>query len=1153
MANNDFTLDTNYNPDAAFTRLKFGINKPILESELNEMQKISEDRVTNFIRQNTPTGFLELVKKDFVGDSIIYNPNGIENSIAIAPARLSLNGYSTIVDGKDVVNGVNGYTIIRLGDAPDSSQLYYNFVYLELWMEELTTKTLLTKNGNIDGETLTNNILDGRVGDETSRRIGLRYKFRVKSGIDFTKWPEGFGFNSVSDYSDIYAQGPYNRTVTNSNYLFINASSSSFRNTPFYNDYGLYVAGRPGNITINADLGVQENYVFALPIMNIKRRNKLAYSSSNPNGAKKYVDENTLSDRPDGLFYNWINPKDVKDFRKTISLGQINTNKMLNENLKKLLNGSLRTNQNENLIRTQFGVKPIETISDSTYDNHAIFHVKFNNQTLTPTLGLDGTPDGNPNYHLAASGYGLSLDGNFAVQYPIDSFAKNEGSVDFYLKPYWNGTDQEISQTIMSINDETGFAIMELTKNQGQLILKLNYSKDATQTSNTIAYLDKNLIYNNEVCHIRFTWLSSINGNESKIYINGNLAALNVYSPSILTPTHVKLGKKGETVKSYSPTYIGSVIDEVVIYNKALDSFIQLENDIISSNANIHSSFNGILSGFKNNNNKQKIVTPIVTTVNGTSFVLTVPYGLSIDSGTVLSVFNPSDGSSYTGSWSNFNNNTATFNLTSPSKFTGETVWVVHNIVVPGGYGIKNIPTKILKATINNEDMSFASTTEGKRSITLVNSDGSIEKKHVGFDYNSNRDNFSAFARTINYSIQSNGTNLYTIPGQLYGREVIGIKSVDKPLSKIAKTIDGLYEVTLIEELPYSQSVVVTVALGGYTFEYETYSKTPISNIMRAATIRIPTTGNTRNYTFSTSGAIPGSNALNPSGGIIMALLKLEGYNLSYQKIDFGTSVFITGDQFNYFANATVTGLGTPIINITFESTPQTGHFIEIPVLVTYQPRSTDIISVWYNYVPYQGTLLQNSQKSLKRLTDWKVFCTTLGSGKTVVTNIKENSINNAADRLPGGQTYSYLLEGESIEFVGEQMSLPVGYSENYETNKKLVFRNQFTELVFNNEYDDLVDSLDTEFTIAKLFGQNHQDAIISSELSNMNLAIQDTKTAINKYIGAACLVIDDQGNILLLIVGDIKTTKTHASIMKPTSGDLFKINGNPMIIARRY
>lgn len=68
---NSFNKDTILNNDSGFTRIKFGIDKPILEVELNELQKIQENARTSMIRKSVPTGFLERIKKEFNGEGIL--------------------------------------------------------------------------------------------------------------------------------------------------------------------------------------------------------------------------------------------------------------------------------------------------------------------------------------------------------------------------------------------------------------------------------------------------------------------------------------------------------------------------------------------------------------------------------------------------------------------------------------------------------------------------------------------------------------------------------------------------------------------------------------------------------------------------------------------------------------------------------------------------------------------------------------------------------------------------------------------------------------------------------------------------------------------------------------------------------------------------
>lgn len=125
----DFLFDTNYNSLSNFARIKFGINKPILETELNEMQKIQEEARASLIRQIVPTGFLERKRRDFLGEEIVFNPNNDDNSIAFAPADLMVNGYELKLEGKDKIDGISGYTLVDIGDAPYSATQYYDFVF----------------------------------------------------------------------------------------------------------------------------------------------------------------------------------------------------------------------------------------------------------------------------------------------------------------------------------------------------------------------------------------------------------------------------------------------------------------------------------------------------------------------------------------------------------------------------------------------------------------------------------------------------------------------------------------------------------------------------------------------------------------------------------------------------------------------------------------------------------------------------------------------------------------------------------------------------------------------------------------------------------------------------------------------------------------
>ena len=92
-----FKIDSNYKDNLNFTRVKFGFDKPVLESELNEMQIIQEKNITSLSKSVIPSGFVEKIIKGFDGKELIVNTQDSSyvkyNSIAIAPFKAYINGY----------------------------------------------------------------------------------------------------------------------------------------------------------------------------------------------------------------------------------------------------------------------------------------------------------------------------------------------------------------------------------------------------------------------------------------------------------------------------------------------------------------------------------------------------------------------------------------------------------------------------------------------------------------------------------------------------------------------------------------------------------------------------------------------------------------------------------------------------------------------------------------------------------------------------------------------------------------------------------------------------------------------------------------------------------------------------------------------------
>jgi hypothetical protein len=206
---NKFRYHSNFNAESSFQTIKFGYDIPILETELNEMQILQEESRKSLIRRLVPSGFIEMVEKEFSGDAIIFNPaekiNNRLNSIALAPARAMVNGTEVTLEGTYSINGYDNYILINLGEAPDSGTRD-DLVYLEVWFEALTADDVTTKYGYINGASLGYPMIDPRVANETSRRIGLRWDIKIAKGIRFDLYPNGFGYDNVNNFSPIYGR-----------------------------------------------------------------------------------------------------------------------------------------------------------------------------------------------------------------------------------------------------------------------------------------------------------------------------------------------------------------------------------------------------------------------------------------------------------------------------------------------------------------------------------------------------------------------------------------------------------------------------------------------------------------------------------------------------------------------------------------------------------------------------------------------------------------------------------------------------------------------------------------------------------------------------------------------------------------------------------
>lgn len=1139
MNTEDFKYDNNYDIRSGFSRIKFGANKGLLETELNEMQKIQEETKASLIRKIVPSGFVELKRADIIGNSVMAGPNGVMNAIGIAPCKAFINGYEISIEGNEQIGGAQGWLKIEMPDSPVS---FYrmDFVFLEFWFQELDENSAIRKYGYESGVALENTLVDGRINEETSHRVGLRWRIRIEPNLDFNKWADGFGYNDDTDFSPIFAYGAKGQKVDNVDYTFRPAMDNIFKDCSFYCDNGLWVAGRPTSLNTNSDLKIIGNYVYAVPLAKVRRRNKSAYSIDNPNGASLWENADSVSTHPDGLFYNKVELSDITDMRRSISFSGWDYNALLEKTLKTIVNGTSETKSNEIMHRVQFGV-PALTMGGNP---NIIFISKFGDNattesSLAPRVILG---DSTLKYGFGAIGDGLVLNGASAVEYDLTGFNKQNGTIDFFVKPFWNSADTSITQTLFSLIDTAANSkALEFKKNGNNLILtvRMNSTGGIGSSYDLLVDLGKNIIRSKKIHHIRVSW--DFVSKSIQVFLNGRQVAANSYNSTSLNPSVLRVGEV-ETIDS-NLTFRDTIIDEIVIYNQPIATFTQLKNDFIQEESTIYPSFNGYLNNFFDSAYEQQdFVEELTVLTSASSAVLNAPYGILISTA-IPKVYN-STGTLLAGTWSGLGSNQATFTLTSGS-FGVTKLYVQHNLLISAGNGIFELPTAVIKADLNGKEASFNKLNSPQRQAKLIQPRVTVGQTDVAYDFSTNRTDDQCFARLLYYYVEGDGQNKYYLPPTLYGYDVIGIRTINKPYTQIKKIYGDatkVFEISLTQALIKGQTIEVQVLLGGLSFDYQIHNKGIISNTIKTSSIVLNAPGNTNTFTVR----------VDTNGGYNLVSASLVNF-----KNEYDGSGAITGVSKKYVSYVdgvetellSISGYNTPFLTFSFNFTPLINQKIDIPILATYSPMTSDIISIWLRNVPYQGSM-DNSSYKLKRVSNWLQFATTLSSGNIVPTSpLPVRSINNAFNRLPGGGSYTHVLTAQPIRIETDN---PINLYSGLNPNNYFITFRDTRNILVSNDLDSYFVELDDEFVVKK--GQsNFQDGKLEAPFNLYGFYLPDTIDPINKYAGASALVVSDDGELMLFLFGyahDFKSTTS--TIAKPVYGDLFRLAGKPTVLPRR-
>lgn len=333
-------------------------SKPILDKELNLSQDAEQHALRKLGRRSYPSGW---ISDNFLNSSVsdlADTSSPVANILKTPSLWAAVNGWILQVSNTNDNTGLNK---ISLGASPAGvGAKRTDFVILEVWRRLLpaapttTGKSptgLIWRDGNVkiaSADDLTLNyaddILDGAVGAETTKRVQIQYRLRVINGIDLFTYTFG-----LDDPSLVARSVPTNAATPDGS-----ATVYTYANQSVNGDAGLWRAGNgdPANT-----LGTVDGYMYAIPLCAVFRRNTSAFSrTTNQNGG---VASPGSSDRPDGLFYNIIAATDVYDMRRGTSTTGWDLTEVVQKNMNFLF---------DNVIQTEIG----STLSGGGTNGHTV-------------------------------------------------------------------------------------------------------------------------------------------------------------------------------------------------------------------------------------------------------------------------------------------------------------------------------------------------------------------------------------------------------------------------------------------------------------------------------------------------------------------------------------------------------------------------------------------------------------------------------------------------------------------------------------------------------------------------------------------------------------------------------------------------------------
>lgn len=428
-----------------FSMVAFQQAKPLLDSELNLIQLMQNQMRADLVRTLLSSGMVSLTTTTGVTDK--------QNTLRISNAVANVNGWLLYLRG---MGRTDASSDIVFPAAPNSGSRE-DFAWLEVWFEEVAPTGSpedddenVYKYGGVQSGTLANDLQDSVAGDETSRRIQLRWNIRTATDVNFTTYPEGMG-----NTDRVKARGG---SDADTDYTYTSLGD------------GLYRAG-DGSSAACTTLACVDGYVYAIPLYQVHRRNQTAYNASdNTEGAPAYSSGTAI---PSGMYHDVIAARDITPIYPIASAYEHDDDEQSDKAVLKELFAAVHQQAAEleawKNQRVQQGTATI-------YNKFVVFGGIVNaiSGTRNVKITRTGTYDAK-NYSL------LYVDGHFASIYDTqDSVAavpanSSSAPIDYYA--YVDGTDDKYTVKVADSVPDGKLGLYRITVPAGDTAANLNAVK----------------------------------------------------------------------------------------------------------------------------------------------------------------------------------------------------------------------------------------------------------------------------------------------------------------------------------------------------------------------------------------------------------------------------------------------------------------------------------------------------------------------------------------------------------------------------------------------------------------------------------------------------------------------------------------------------